>query len=186
MPIELLDDIIEELADRKGIYGSHGDELVDGDVTCTQKAPCRMCFTCGLRDRIIAAVEVERRLVQPPADTREPTALDVANKALSEIHAEIMRSFGCNHPDSTGHGEDDCDGEDCIRCWTRDWHEVVSTQLSALMDTREPAEVSPLQEIYRIATQVLAEPGDETGVLTAICTLIEESTAGKPAEPVRE
>lgn len=90
MPIELLDDIIEELADRKGIYGSHGDELVDGDVTCTQKAPCRMCFTCGLRDRIIAAVEVERRLVQPPADTREPAE---PPNALQRIYSIATREL---------------------------------------------------------------------------------------------
>lgn len=57
-------------------------------------------------------------------------------------------------------------------------------------DTRELAEPrNAIQRIYSIATRELAEPRNpaavyaDTGTLTAICTLIEESTPGEPAEP---
>jgi len=62
MSIETLSDIITELADSLGVYGAHGDEDVPGDVTCTEAKPCRMCFESGLRGRILAAVEIERKL----------------------------------------------------------------------------------------------------------------------------
>lgn len=73
MPFETLEDIIEEIADRRGIYGAHGDEREDEtpscEVTCTPKKPCRVCWTSGLADRIRAAVEVERKLADPTAPT---------------------------------------------------------------------------------------------------------------------
>jgi hypothetical protein len=53
--IETLDDIIEELANRIGIYGAHG-------LGCEAGSTCRMCWTSGLRSRINAAVEIERKL----------------------------------------------------------------------------------------------------------------------------
>jgi hypothetical protein len=58
--IETLDDIIEEIADRKGVYGAcpHHD---DGDCAA-DKPGCRCCWTANLRARIDAAVEVERKL----------------------------------------------------------------------------------------------------------------------------
>lgn len=51
--IETLDDIIEELADQLGIYGSHSD----GEVRI-----CRVCWTADLKMRINRALEVERKL----------------------------------------------------------------------------------------------------------------------------
>jgi len=65
MAIETLDDILTEIADRIGIYGAHGDDM-GGEgydaVTCTERKPCRPCFESNMRDRILAAVEVERKL----------------------------------------------------------------------------------------------------------------------------
>ena len=58
--IETLDDIVEQIADKKGIYGAcpHHD---DGD--CDSKGlNCRCCWTADLKDRILAAVEVDRKL----------------------------------------------------------------------------------------------------------------------------
>ncbi len=52
MAIETLDDIVEELADKFGIYGT-GDHPVDSHpIDCK----CRLCFTTWLKDRIIRAV----------------------------------------------------------------------------------------------------------------------------------
>ena len=52
MAIETLDDIIEALADKLYIYGAHDD-------SCTDKRPCRVCWTSDLRDHIEAAIEIE-------------------------------------------------------------------------------------------------------------------------------
>ena len=57
MPIETLDDIITELADRIGVYGC-GDGTDDHEDGCD----CRMCFEIGLRDRIIEAIELEKSI----------------------------------------------------------------------------------------------------------------------------
>lgn len=64
MAIEVLQDIITELADKLGIYGAHGEEGGEGceAITCTPKRPCRMCFESDLRDRILAAVSIEKKL----------------------------------------------------------------------------------------------------------------------------
>ncbi len=51
--IEQLDDIIEQLASMAGVYGAHDDD---------EQRPCRICWTIGLKDRILAAVEIERKL----------------------------------------------------------------------------------------------------------------------------
>lgn len=53
--IETLEDIVEQVADWVNAYGAH-------DETCTQKRPCRMCFTQDLRHRIDCAAEVDRKL----------------------------------------------------------------------------------------------------------------------------
>jgi hypothetical protein len=52
--IEQLSDIVEELANKVGVYGAaehHGDEC-----------GCRVCWTSGLRSRILDAVRIERQL----------------------------------------------------------------------------------------------------------------------------
>jgi hypothetical protein len=56
--IETLDDIIEQIADRLGIYGACHDSYPSETRAC----PCRCCFTSSLASRIRAAVEVERKL----------------------------------------------------------------------------------------------------------------------------
>lgn len=55
--IETLDDIIEELADKFGIYGI-GSEEGDHSAGCK----CRVCFCAWLKGRIERAVEVEGKL----------------------------------------------------------------------------------------------------------------------------
>lgn len=56
--IETLDDIIEEIADRVGVFGAR-DHVNDApDFVC----PCRNCFTSPLRDRITKAVAVGNAL----------------------------------------------------------------------------------------------------------------------------
>lgn len=55
MPIETLDDIIDGLADKLGIYGAHDEEEGKGE-------PCRVCWTSDLRAHILAAVQIEHRL----------------------------------------------------------------------------------------------------------------------------
>jgi len=60
MAIETLDDIIEGLADRIGVYGACGDD-------CTHNKPCRCCWTSDLRDHLVAAFEIEKKLYPVPA-----------------------------------------------------------------------------------------------------------------------
>lgn len=55
MSIETLDDIVEEILDRFGIYGACGEQ-------CTDIAPCRCCASVALKFRIRAAVEIEEML----------------------------------------------------------------------------------------------------------------------------
>lgn len=54
--IETLDDVVEELANELGIYGSHIEEHSDG------QCECRCCWTADIKRRIRRAVEVDRRL----------------------------------------------------------------------------------------------------------------------------
>jgi hypothetical protein len=62
MAIEVLDDILEELADKAGVYGSH-PEINDVPFPMpTGVCPCRVCFMAGLRERIERAVEIENLL----------------------------------------------------------------------------------------------------------------------------
>jgi hypothetical protein len=57
MAIETLQDILTELADRLGVYGAHGE---DDETECQPQ--CRMCFESDMKERIKAAIEVERKL----------------------------------------------------------------------------------------------------------------------------
>lgn len=54
--IATLDDVIEQLADEIGIYGAHAEEFPDS------QCECRVCWTMHLRGRIVAAVDIERKL----------------------------------------------------------------------------------------------------------------------------
>lgn len=53
--IEELDDIIDEIMDRLGIFGSCDDN-------CTHENPCRPHAESKLKERIMAALEVEYKL----------------------------------------------------------------------------------------------------------------------------
>ncbi len=57
--IATVDDILENLADQLGIYGAHTPEREErfGDG-CN----CRVCWTSSTRQRILSAVDVERKL----------------------------------------------------------------------------------------------------------------------------
>jgi len=57
--IETIEDIVEELANGLGVYGTHGELHPDG------QCECRVCFSMQLKERIRAAVEVERKLSAP-------------------------------------------------------------------------------------------------------------------------
>lgn len=55
MPLETLDDIIEELANEFMIYGTH-------TPSCNENNLCRVCYTLRMKERILRAVEIERKL----------------------------------------------------------------------------------------------------------------------------
>ncbi len=58
MPLETVEDIIEQLADWIGVYGAHNDE----DPCACADEPCRVCWTSELRDRLDAAFRLEAQL----------------------------------------------------------------------------------------------------------------------------
>ena len=60
MPIETLDDIIEEIADSLDIYGC-GPECDDHPDACK----CRICFVISLDERIHNAMEIQKKLKEP-------------------------------------------------------------------------------------------------------------------------
>lgn len=68
MAIETLNDIVEDVANRLGIYGTcvardeHGDQVRE----CLPSEVCRICFVSDLNERIRNAVEIERRLSLAP------------------------------------------------------------------------------------------------------------------------
>ncbi len=61
MTIETIDDIVEDIATKLGIYGACKSTDPDG---CDNDDPycCRMGFTMVLKDRIYAALENENKL----------------------------------------------------------------------------------------------------------------------------
>jgi len=61
--VETIDDIIEELADKFGIYGI-GPQESDHPADCK----CRIYFCAWLKGRIERAAEVEHRLKRPEAE----------------------------------------------------------------------------------------------------------------------
>ena len=59
MAIETVDDIVEELADKFGIYGLGQGYPDDGHP---DDCKCRLCFTSWIKQRIRKAVEAEQKL----------------------------------------------------------------------------------------------------------------------------
>ena len=47
--IEIPEDLAEQIADWIGVYGAH-------DECCSEKKPCRCCFTAGMESRIVRSV----------------------------------------------------------------------------------------------------------------------------------
>ena len=56
--IETLEDVVEYLANRIGIYGAHIEFSEHSNVNCA----CRPCWTSRVRHRIEAAIEIERKM----------------------------------------------------------------------------------------------------------------------------
>lgn len=78
--METLDEIIEDIADKCGVYGCYNPEFED--VTGhPEDCQCRICFTNELKDRILGAVDIvtlariapdlAHRKVPPPDPPRE-------------------------------------------------------------------------------------------------------------------
>jgi len=63
MPIETLDDIIDELADKLYIYGSqYSEEEMNEYGGHPSDCKCRMCFQIEMNKRIHDAIEIENKL----------------------------------------------------------------------------------------------------------------------------
>lgn len=67
MAIETLEDITEDIANQLGIYGTCKGRDENGNVVrdCLPSEVCRICFISDIKDRIRAAIEVERKLSSP-------------------------------------------------------------------------------------------------------------------------
>lgn len=81
MPIETLDDIINEIMDRFGIYGGHDHDTDDSGVTCH----CRCCEMSSLTDRLRGAFEVEQRLARQNAKVAEQTPTNTNSPKLPTL-----------------------------------------------------------------------------------------------------
>lgn len=57
MAIETVEDIIEDLADKLGVYGAHEEEGKEHE-----DRPCRVCFTSGLKTRLSLAFDLEAKI----------------------------------------------------------------------------------------------------------------------------
>lgn len=63
MAIETVEDIVEELMNKMGIYGACDDDLEDNEApTCPAEKPCRVCASSDLRSRLDAAYQIEKIL----------------------------------------------------------------------------------------------------------------------------
>ena len=80
MMIETLDDIIEEIADTIGRWGAHFEDHPEGSA-----CECRMCFTVGLQQRILDAVEIENAINEHHAAKRKkPTEFTHSSNCASK------------------------------------------------------------------------------------------------------
>ncbi len=71
MAIETLDDIIEELADRCGVYGTYNSQN-DTFEEHTFDCDCRICFTRELESRIREAMRIEQVLQERKVSRKCP------------------------------------------------------------------------------------------------------------------
>jgi hypothetical protein len=65
MALETLDDIIEDLADKVGAYGSCNEW--EDNPNCS----CRVCFTSSLKTRLTLALDVETKIATMERILRE-------------------------------------------------------------------------------------------------------------------
>jgi hypothetical protein len=54
-----VEDILNGMADRIGVYGAHDEER---DFAPGESCPCRVCFLSGVRDQLEQAFRIERIL----------------------------------------------------------------------------------------------------------------------------
>lgn len=59
MSLETLDDIVEQLSDKLGVYGSCGEY---NDDPPHNEDKCRVCFTSGLKSRILESMKLEQTI----------------------------------------------------------------------------------------------------------------------------
>lgn len=125
--------------------------------------------------------------------TRPPSSVEAAARALVDAmdtchicKGELAIDDGPSHcEDCSG----DCDDHEEPECPTiYNLHLALKRTLNSLaaaLDNPEQPEKTAIEKIYSIATQELSEPGDKTGVLVSICTLIEDGFVPQ-AEQARE
>ena len=68
MAIETLDDIIEDLADKLGIYGACRECV---EESYCEENRCRVCFTSGLKSRLTMALDIETKIATMERILRE-------------------------------------------------------------------------------------------------------------------
>lgn len=86
MAIETLDDIVEELMSKLGIYGACNQEGSGEKTSCTNENPCRCCASSGLTRRIREAVRVDsmmHEIQQQGMDARRAYTRDMLNSGPS-------------------------------------------------------------------------------------------------------
>jgi len=98
MPIETLEDIIEELANSVGVYGAHDDER------CAVST-CRVCWTSGIEQRIREAFDIEQKLSPLNRITRIQRLGEICGGLTGkdlELVAELARQFAERSPLTPG------------------------------------------------------------------------------------
>lgn len=73
----------------------------------------------------LEALKRERNEARDKLATAE-LAMAQVRAVADEAHAEIVRNYGCNHPELADEGEE-CSGDDCIRCWFEEWKSRIPT-----------------------------------------------------------
>lgn len=102
MPIETLDDILEDLANAAGVYGAH-PQIGEYDMPIPAGVcKCRVCFLAGLHERVIRAVELEEILAK---HRMRDLSARLRNKNKSYIQERTQTNVNTNPPDVPGREE---------------------------------------------------------------------------------
>lgn len=86
--IEELDDIVTDLADKLGVYGS----CASVDEACVDKYKCRSCFESDLEDRIRLAIRNEESGVRGRRVTRRRNPMTREHSSLAKLQ-EVMTEY---------------------------------------------------------------------------------------------